>query len=93
MKPIDWLLLRSSLYSDEVSTTVMNDSEPIKITEIACHCSGTTKEKIKEMVENQLTDLDDISRKTGVCSGCGSCEALVLELRAEYSRLCCCEAE
>ncbi len=71
----------------------MNDVLLNKSPEIACHCSGTTKEKIKELVENQLTDLDGISRKTGVCSGCGGCEVLVLELIAEYSSLNDCEIE
>jgi bacterioferritin-associated ferredoxin len=50
---------------------------------IICHCSGTTKEKIKTLIENEITDLDSLSRKTGVFSGCGACENLILQLIAE----------
>jgi bacterioferritin-associated ferredoxin len=44
-----------------------------------------TQEKIKALIENGITDLDGISRRTGVCSGCGACENLILQLIAEYS--------
>ena len=74
-------------YSKSSFDKLMNDIKPNPPPEIACHCSGTTKEKIKELVENQLIDLDGLSRKTGVCSGCGGCEGLLLELIAEYSSL------
>jgi bacterioferritin-associated ferredoxin len=50
---------------------------------IICHCSGTTQEKIKTLIENDITDLDGISRRTGVCSGCGACENLILKLIAD----------
>ena len=40
--------------------------------------------KIKVLVEDDITDLDSLSRKTGVCSGCGACENLILQLIAEY---------
>jgi len=53
--------------------------------EIICHCSGTTEETIKTLLTNNITDLDEISRKTGACSGCGSCESAVLELIAELT--------
>jgi len=58
----------------------MNEGNICKNLEIICHCSGTTEEAIKALVMNNITDLDEISRKTGVCSGCGSCEYLVLDL-------------
>jgi len=53
--------------------------------DVICHCSGTTKKKIKELVDNNINDLDGISRKTGACSGCGACETSILDLIAEYS--------
>ena len=62
----------------------MNDDELNQLGNI-CHCSGTTQEKIKALIENDITDLDSLSRKTGVCSGCGACEHLILKLIAEYS--------
>ena len=52
---------------------------------IICHCSGTTQEKVKALVENGITDLDILSISTGVCSGCDACGKLVLQLIAEYS--------
>jgi bacterioferritin-associated ferredoxin len=50
----------------------MNDDELNQLG-IICHCSGTTQEKIKALIENDITNLDSLSRKTGVCSGCGAC--------------------
>jgi len=42
--------------------------------EIMCDCSGTTKGKIFSLVQQGVTTLDEISRKTGTNSGCGACE-------------------
>jgi bacterioferritin-associated ferredoxin len=56
----------------------MNDIRPDKNKDVICHCSGTTKEKINELVANNITDLDEISRKTGAC--CGACEISIVEL-------------
>jgi hypothetical protein len=36
----------------------MNDIRPDKNKDVICHCSGTTKEKIKELVTNNIADLD-----------------------------------
>lgn len=52
--------------------------------DIICHCSGTTKEKIKELIDCGMNDLDSISRKTGACSGCGACDTLVLEFISDH---------
>jgi len=52
---------------------------------IVCHCSGTTEGKIIALIKTGAVTLDDISRKTGACSGCGSCECAVMELLAEYN--------
>ncbi|WP_442497891.1 (2Fe-2S)-binding protein [Methylobacter sp. sgz302048] len=51
-----------------------------------CYCSGTTKEKIKELIDKGIDDLDSISKLTGACAGCGSCETAVSDLIAEYSQ-------
>lgn len=58
----------------------MNATQPEKAPVIICHCSGTTEEKIKQLIENGLSSLDDISRKTGACLGCGGCEDSVIAL-------------
>ncbi len=51
--------------------------------EIMCDCSGTTKAKIMSLVEQGITTLDGISRKTGTNSGCGACEYDVQEFLDE----------
>jgi len=63
-------------------TLDMNDINPDK-NDVICHCSGTTKRQIKELVNNGIDNLDRISRMTGACSGCGACDASILELLAE----------
>ena len=51
--------------------------------EVICDCSGTTKDKIKELIDNGYDSVDKISRATGAVSGCGSCDILILELLDE----------
>lgn len=63
----------------------MNDISPDKKKDVICYCSGTTKEKIKALIDNGIGDLDSISRKTGACSGCGACDTLILELISAYA--------
>jgi bacterioferritin-associated ferredoxin len=63
----------------------MNDIE-LNDKDFICYCSGTTKEKIKELIDKGIDDLDSISKLTGACAGCGSCEEAVSELIAEYSQ-------
>ena len=58
---------------------------PDKNSDIICHCSGTTEGKIKELLASGGHDLDSLSRKTGVCSGCGACEDLIQQLLTDYS--------
>jgi hypothetical protein len=43
----------------------MNDIKPNPPPEIACHCSGTTKEKIKELVKTNLLTLMAFREKPG----------------------------
>lgn len=62
----------------------MNDIRLSQKKDVICYCSGTTKEKIKQLIDDGINDLDSISRKTGACSGCGACDTLILELMAEY---------
>ena len=41
--------------------------------EIICDCTGTTRGKVQQLFELGF-DLDAISSKTGVSTGCGGCE-------------------
>jgi bacterioferritin-associated ferredoxin len=60
----------------------MNTINPNK-SDVICHCSGTTKKQIRELVNNGINDLDGISGMTGACSGCGACDISILELLAD----------
>jgi len=51
--------------------------------DVICYCSGTAKAKVKALIDDGFDTLDSISRITGACSGCGSCEASILELLAD----------
>ena len=66
----------------------MNDINPDQKQDVICHCSGTTKGQIRDLVSNGVNNLDEISRMTGACSGCGACDVLVLELLAELANNC-----
>ena len=52
--------------------------------EIICPCSGTTKAKIKNLVKAGF-DLEAISRKTGVLTGCSGCEWEIAEFIKELT--------
>ena len=59
----------------------MNNNNPDKQEEdIICTCTGTKKEKIKQLIANGADSLDKISSATGANTGCGSCDVLILEL-------------
>ncbi|GEM_PF-311301 len=72
-------------YKINTSAHYMNNINPVKKQDVICHCSGTTKGQIKELIDNGINDLDGISRMTGACSGCGACDASILELLTEYT--------
>jgi len=55
--------------------------KPLKQEEdIICTCTGTTKEKVQQLVNNGADSIDKISSTTGANTGCGSCDVLILEL-------------
>lgn len=61
----------------------MNDID-LNDDDFICYCSGTTKGKIKALIDSGIDDLDAISRLTGACAGCGGCETAVSELIAGH---------
>ena len=59
----------------------MNTTSPDKQEkDIICTCTGTTKEKVKQLIDNGADSLDKISSATGANTGCGSCDVLILDL-------------
>ncbi|MDO8940127.1 MAG: (2Fe-2S)-binding protein [Methylicorpusculum sp.] len=60
----------------------MNETNTDKKRDIICHCTGTTEEKIKELIDSGFDSLDKLSRQTGACSGCGACETPITDLLA-----------
>lgn len=63
----------------------MNNNTPTndETDEIVCDCSGTSRGKIMQLVEQGIVDTDTISRKTGAMSGCGSCDYIIETLLEE----------
>jgi len=59
----------------------MNTTSPDKQEkDIICTCTGTTKEKVKQLIANGADSLDKISSATGANTGCGSCDVLIMDL-------------
>lgn len=61
-------------------------SSPTIEQKVICSCSGTTEVKIKQLIENGKDNLDDIASATGASTGCGSCDAAILDIIAEKSK-------
>lgn len=47
---------------------------------VICTCTGTTEEKVKQLIEKGADDLDKIASATGASTGCGSCDVLIIEM-------------
>jgi bacterioferritin-associated ferredoxin len=63
----------------------LNTIEPNHKKEFICHCSGTTREKIMQLMDDKgIADLESIARLTGASAGCGACESAILDFLAEY---------
>ena len=52
---------------------------------VICQCSGTTRAHVQRLFE-QGCNIDDISRRTGVISGCGGCEWGITQMVNELSK-------
>jgi NAD(P)H-nitrite reductase large subunit len=66
----------------------MNDIAPDNKKDVICHCSGTTKGQIQTLIHDGIDNLDDISRNTGACSGCGACDISILEFLVDNTTVC-----
>jgi len=48
--------------------------------DIICDCTGTTRAKVQQLIDDGVDNLDAIADATGACTGCGSCDILVMEM-------------
>ncbi|MCX7068426.1 MAG: (2Fe-2S)-binding protein [Methylococcales bacterium] len=64
----------------------MNNNHPNEQDPLICHCSGTTKAKIKALIANEANTLEKIANATGATTGCGACDYLVMELLVQDER-------
>jgi bacterioferritin-associated ferredoxin len=53
--------------------------------EIICDCSGTTRAKINQLIEDGKDSFEKIASATGAGTGCGSCDVLIMDILAEKS--------
>ncbi|WP_428354912.1 (2Fe-2S)-binding protein [Methyloprofundus sp.] len=58
----------------------MNASSDTQQETIICTCTGTSREKIEQLIAKGADTLDKIESATGANTGCGSCDILILEL-------------
>jgi len=63
--------------------SLLNEIRPDRKNDVICHCSGASKEKIKNLINSGADNLDKISRITGACTGCGACDTAILKLLDE----------
>ena len=54
--------------------------------DVVCFCSGTTRQKIKQLIEEGADSVDKLSRATGAVSGCAGCDIPVQELLAKHRK-------
>jgi len=47
--------------------------------DIICGCTGTTKEKITQLIQAGTNNIDDIASATGATTGCGGCDSSIVE--------------
>ena len=55
---------------------MMTDTEE----DIICDCTGTTCQKVQQLIDDGATTLDEVADATGVTTGCGACDILVVEM-------------
>ena len=54
--------------------------------DIICFCTGTTKQKVIELIENGATDIAKISSATGAVTGCAGCDVSIMELLDKHAK-------
>ncbi len=54
--------------------------------DIICFCTGTTKQKIIQLIEDGATNIETISSATGAVTGCAGCDVSIMELLDENQK-------
>ncbi|HIF53722.1 MAG: (2Fe-2S)-binding protein [Methylococcales bacterium] len=62
----------------------MKQSDVEENEQIICTCTGTTKTKILQLIDQGAKDLDQIASATGASTGCGSCDVEVMDILDEH---------
>jgi len=47
---------------------------------IICDCTGTTSQKIQQLIDDGADTLEQIAKATGASTGCGACDILILAM-------------
>ena len=72
--------ITSNTTSSRILPRVESCPLPNQKKEVICGCMGVTRLELHSMIDKGAKDLDSLSKKTGVCSVCGSCRQKVLEI-------------
>ena len=78
-------LLYNKVYKPYQPYSAMPAKNIKPVDDVICQCSGTTRAHVQRLFE-QGCNIDDISRRTGVISGCGGCEWDIAQLVNELSK-------
>ena len=54
---------------------------------IVCLCKGVTDRAVRRCAQQGATSLEEVSRRTGAGTGCGSCHSLVRVILAEEAQM------
>ena len=65
----------------------MNEINQDNKKEIICSCTGTSKDKIEELIDKGIDNVDKIASATGATTGCGACDVTILEILRKYNGL------
>lgn len=58
----------------------MENNKSNQAENVICTCTGTTEEKVKQLIAKGVDDLEKIASATGASTGCGSCDVLIEKL-------------
>lgn len=67
---------------------MMND---VECKQRICDCTGTTEQKITQLLKQGKNSLEEIVSATGATTGCGACDTDIIELiKCEKQKITIC---